>query len=380
MRGWGATLAVALAAGALAWAEGEKPEALVEVIRKVRAEGEGNEAAARAWKALTALGADALLPILDGLRDDEPRAANWLRSAFDAVAEKAEKSGKVPKEKLEKFLLDRKNGAAARRMAYELLARVDEATASRLITGMVKDPSPELRREAVERLLKAGEKEAAAGGDPARARALFQEALTGACDPDQVEALAAALGKLGVTVDQQKHLGFIPRWHLAAPFEHAKGKGWNVAYPPEKGVDLSATYQGKDGIEVKWREVKTDDPSGLIDINKELKGYKGAVAYAYAVIESPKAQEVWLRAGCINGLKMFVNGKEVFACEEYHHGMSVDQYRAKATLKAGKNEVLLKVCQNEQTEKWAQKWQFQLRVTDFTGSAAPFTPSSKEGK
>jgi len=83
---------------------------------------------------------------------------------------------------------------------------------------------------------------------------------------------------------------------------------------------------------------------------------------------------VEIRAGCINASKIFLNGKEIFAREEYHHGMLFDQYRARATLKAGRNELLIKVCQNEQTEPWAQSWSFQVRVCDFVGAAVPYKP------
>jgi hypothetical protein len=38
-------------------------------------------------------------------------------------------------------------------------------------------------------------------------------------------------------------------------------------------------------------------------------------------------------------------------------------------MKAGRNVILVKICQNEQTEEWAQVWQFQLRVCDPTGNA-----------
>jgi hypothetical protein len=37
------------------------------------------------------------------------------------------------------------------------------------------------------------------------------------------------------------------------------------------------------------------------------------------------------------------------------------------SLERGLNQVLIKVCQNEQTDDWAQDWVFQLRVCDDTG-------------
>jgi hypothetical protein len=49
--------------------------------------------------------------------------------------------------------------------------------------------------------------------------------------------------------------------------------------------------------------------------------------------------------------------------------MELDQFRVQAHMKAGKNRILLKVCQNEQTEDWAQTWRFQLRVCDAAGTA-----------
>ena len=41
-------------------------------------------------------------------------------------------------------------------------------------------------------------------------------------------------------------------------------------------------------------------------------------------------------------------------------------------LRKGRNEVLLKVCQNEQKDDWAQTWSFQARLCDALGGAVPF--------
>jgi hypothetical protein len=51
--------------------------------------------------------------------------------------------------------------------------------------------------------------------------------------------------------------------------------------------------------------------------------------------------------------------------------MRMDQHVGQGTLKAGRNEILVKVCQNEQKEDWAQLWSFQLRVCDNLGGAVP---------
>ena len=67
--------------------------------------------------------------------------------------------------------------------------------------------------------------------------------------------------------------------------------------------------------------------------------------------------------------KLWVNGQPAGEREVYHSGNEIDQYSHSVELKSGENQLLLKVCQNEQTESWAQDWEFQLRVTDELGGA-----------
>jgi len=217
------------------------------------------------------------------------------------------------------------------------------------------------------KLLDKGDKEAAA--------AAYRKALTGACDKDQVDAIAGRLKALGAPVDLAAHFGFIRTWHLVAPFDNHGGVGFLAAYPPERGVDLAAVYKGKGGKEARWTVHTTDSPYGAVDLNKALGKQKGTVAYAFAAVDSPKARPVQVRVGSITAVKIFLTGKELFAREEYHHGVEMDQYVAAGTLKAGRNEVLLKVCQNEQSEDWAQAWGFQARLCDAVGAAVPFQPA-----
>src|SRR5205085_3358872 len=113
----------------------------------------------------------------------------------------------------------------------------------------------------------------------------------------------------------------------------------------------------------------TTDPYALTDLSKLYDKVKGAVVYAVAEIEVPKEMAVQVRVGTPNALKVFVNGKEIFAREAYHHGDRMDQHVASCVLKPGKNVVVLKVCQNEQSESWAQKYYFQCRICDELGGA-----------
>jgi hypothetical protein len=112
---------------------------------------------------------------------------------------------------------------------------------------------------------------------------------------------------------------------------------------------------------------------GNVDIVEVVGPVKGAVVYLYAEVESPEGGPAHVRYASTNATKLWVNGEQVADHEVYHAGNQYDQYSHPVELKKGKNTLLLKVCQNEQADSWAQGWQFMLRVTDELGAASPLT-------
>jgi hypothetical protein len=369
--GWRQVAGLCVLLAALAAPAGEIDSALAR-IRAVGREGMGNPEAAAAWKELSRRGPDDMPAILAGMDGASPTAANWIRAAADAVAERAVADGRpLPAARLETFLKDTSHNPAARNIAYEWLTRIDASTPGRLLPGMLRDPSPELRRDAVALVMREA-KGLQAAGKKQEAIAAWRKAFDGALDKDQVDNSVKALADLGVTVDVAAHFGFIRHWHLASPFPNPQGRDFNTIYPPEKGVDLAATCAGKNGAVVRWKPHTTNDAFGAVDLNKVLGKEKGTIAYAYAIVDSPREQPIEVHAGSVNAIKVFLNGKEICARDEYHHGIDIDQHIGKGVLKAGRNEVLLKVCQNEQDEAWAQAWLFQARLCDASGAAVPF--------
>jgi hypothetical protein len=251
--------------------------------------------------------------------------------------------------------------------------RADPTAPARLLPGFLHDRSPDLRRESVDTHIQAAG--AALGkGDKTASVAALREALSGACDKDQVDDIAKKLKEQGVAVDLAAHFGFITSWSVVGPFDNAKGEKHLVAYPPEKGVDPNATYKGKGDVDCRWTPYTTDDPYGKVDLNKAAGKKKGVIAYSRAVIESPAARRAELRLGCAVAFKVFYDGKEVFSSEEYYHGIpEMDQFVVPVVLKAGRNEIMVKVCQNEDVGWWSEQWWFQARLCDSTGVAVPFT-------
>lgn len=343
--------------------------AAIDTVKQVGGLGAGNAAAQEAWPVLAAANPDEVPVILEALDDSNPLAANLLRSAVDAVCERTLAEGKkLPNAALEKFMLDTEHTPRARRLAYEWLAKSDATAGDRLIPGMLNDPSVEFRRDAVARLLEQAQKltDAGKGGD--ELKQLYRTALGGARDLDQVQTIAGKLKELGDEVDLSRHFGFLYAWQVIGPFDNAGEKGFNVAYPPEAEINFEAEYPGKSGL-VKWQRFTSGDEMGAVDLNTILAKEKGVAAYIVSDFVSDKEQEVEFRWGTMNATKLWLNGELLADHEVYHTGEDLDQYIAKGRLKPGKNVVLLKVCQNEQTENWADSWKVAIRVCDAAGTA-----------
>jgi hypothetical protein len=371
MRNYAGLMALTLAA-LVSWTElGAADDIAPEIraIRAVEAEGRGNKEATLAWRKLARQPARALPEILTALDGANPIAVNYLRSAVETVAQRElEDGGKLPAAELEKFVRDTRHDPRGRRLAYELLAGVDPSAPDRIIPGMLNDPSIEFRRDAVGRLIEEAPRQLAAGRQE-EARQSLTRALSGARDDDQVQTIKKQLESLGEKVDLPRHFGFLVDWRLIAPFDNTGQKGLAAVYPPEKELDFAAEYEGKEGKKIGWVEHHTSHEYGIVDVAKALGPFKGAVAYAAAEFQSDEERSVEFRLGTPNSWKVWLNGDVVFAREEYHRGMSLDQYKMRGRLRQGKNVILLKVCQNEQTEDWAQTWQFQFRVCDAVGTA-----------
>lgn len=343
----------------------------IEVLREVQPGAKDSAAARDAVHQLTTGGSPVLMPLLHGFREASPLAVNWLRNAFEQIADAEGKAGRqLPQQELEAFVRDQNQSPFARRLVYETLTRSDPGIENRLIPDMLLDASPEFRRDAVALLIK----EASAIPDAAKATPLYRKAFSGAVHEDQVKTIAEALRKHNEEVDIQQHFGFLPQWSIVGPFDNKDGKGFTTAYGPELDVnaskvpDLQAEYDGQ-SAKVRWQPIATTDDYGVVDIAKQIENYKGSLMYASTTWTSDKEQQAEIRLGTPNSWKLWVNGKLVFEREEYHRSSQLDQYRVPVTLQAGNNTLLLKVCQNEQTQDWAQRYQFQVRICNSTGSA-----------
>jgi hypothetical protein len=154
--------------------------------------------------------------------------------------------------------------------------------------------------------------------------------------------------------------GIIPEnaWSVLGPFDNAAGIGYNTAYIQENAtqIDKTAKYEGVDG-QVRWKKFTDDAYNGFIDFGKNVNW---CVSYAWATVNCPDERAVQFRFDSDDQGKLWLNGKEVFSNPQAQSAVAVDNIIL-VTLKAGKNTILVKVCNEEES------WGFYLRVTDADG-------------
>jgi hypothetical protein len=160
------------------------------------------------------------------------------------------------------------------------------------------------------------------------------------------------------------HREYVPEWWVIGPFPNPRDQslarlGLDTPYPPEKQIDLDATYKGVGGQNVGWKKLKTP-PSGRFDLYM-FDPYELVVVYALTYIYSPKDQTVPLLLGSDDGVKVFLNGKEI------HRFLAVriaepDQDNVPLKLKRGWNTLMLKIENN------FGGYNFYARVLDLEDS------------
>ncbi len=131
-------------------------------------------------------------------------------------------------------------------------------------------------------------------------------------------------------------------WHFIGPFDNIENKGFAHAYPPEKEIDLTKSYAGKGGKEIRWQEYKKFQ---LCEINSLalFKENEHACVYLYHMVEAKEPAAMGLLLGSDDTLTVWLNGEKLLE-KDVARAAAPDQDRVPIALKAGKNHLLIKVC------------------------------------
>jgi hypothetical protein len=142
-------------------------------------------------------------------------------------------------------------------------------------------------------------------------------------------------------------------WHYIGPFDNQNGEGFDAVYPPEREIDLTRTYTGKDQEKVRWQEFKRFRIARVNDL-KLFPQNAYACIYLFHEIEVKEATVLPVSLGSDDTLTLWLNGERLVT-ENVHRAAAPDQSQTVLKLKPGKNQVLVKVCNDD------GEWGFYIR-------------------
>ena len=209
-------------------------------------------------------------------------------------------------------------------------------------------------------------------GKNVKDKALYIEMMGNLVDaiPDQPDnpvnanlSLAEFCHQLGMTEMAKTYIlksGFFPEtaWLTLGPFDNTKGVGYNTAYIQEETtqIDTETKYDGATG-QVGWKQGTDETYNGFFDFGAKEKMH---AAYAWITFTSPEERKAQIRFDSDDQGKVWLNGNKVYA-HRRTRGAVIDRRTIPVTLTAGRNTILVKVC-NE-----SLPWGFYLRITDTEG-------------
>ncbi|MGL6193896.1 MAG: hypothetical protein ACRC2T_03635, partial [Thermoguttaceae bacterium] len=293
--------------------------------------------------------AEPLKELFGRYENSDPVEANYTRHKIEVAIEKA---GGVDADFLENYILDTKHAVSGRLYSLELLEKFAPDNVAKLYPALLTDPCGEMRRPAVADLIQKNE---------------LIEALKCAYDYDQVNLIVTKLAEQNTEgFNQAQARGFLTDWKVVGPFDNTESKGFATPFGPEdeavKLEPFSEKYSGKHG-EVEWKTVSSaNDPLGMLQLNDILGKEKDVIAYAAAEIPERFGDNITVRASSFNALKIWVNGELVGEYEIYHGHEEPDQYTIPVKLTPEKRAILIKVCQNNQPQEYANEWRMRTRI------------------
>lgn len=131
-------------------------------------------------------------------------------------------------------------------------------------------------------------------------------------------------------------------WHQVGPFvSKSRKEAFETAFAPETNIDLAqpVSYQNGSNKEVELAWAKKDYADGKTHV---FPDNSVGPTYLYREIYSPGEREITLSLGSDDGIKVWLNQKEILS-KNVARGVAADQESVKLTLKPGKNQLLLKI-------------------------------------
>lgn len=188
----------------------------------------------------------------------------------------------------------------------------------------------------------------------------------------KILGLFAQLGYVESVPDAKRRLGLIGEWQAIAGFDNADGRGFEIPYGPETDLDFSKTYAlGR--TDARWRALKDKNPVLQLDLLNHFFPFTQNVAYLATHLQSPTSQSVSLWLQSSDPIKVWLNGRLLFASREIR-GSQGGSLRIPVTLRKGNNTLLLKSCQG------SGAWLLSAGLVGKSGRPAEFALGGRPSK
>ncbi len=174
-------------------------------------------------------------------------------------------------------------------------------------------------------------------------------------------------------------------WWVVGPFDYDHHRGFTRVFPPEAGIVLSASYEGRGGRTVSWRHYCS--PERVVDLDRVFgteaqrgTGERWVSGYAMTWVYSPIERAAHLRVVADCNAKAWLDGKPILGERDDHQGYLElrDAYGVDepVRLKAGWTQLLLKVSQGM---RFGGLYGFAARICDEYGRPIQGVTSSATG-
>ncbi len=167
----------------------------------------------------------------------------------------------------------------------------------------------------------------------------WEPVLSGLELPESAHGLRARIGWL---LGDTRSLQPLTQWQFAGPFDNERGRGMKRATPAEKDPSLQP-FRGKGASsKVWWRVAPEPGPRAVMHLGRLVYPDQQACVVARTWVRSRDAIGAVLMVGAAEELRVWVNGQPVYEALG-RHGFGFDGHTVAVALRAGWNEVAVKV-------------------------------------
>ncbi|MFP6724112.1 MAG: hypothetical protein VCF25_28170 [Candidatus Poribacteria bacterium] len=126
-------------------------------------------------------------------------------------------------------------------------------------------------------------------------------------------------------------------WWVIHPFDNPDESGFDIAYSPEKEINLEQEYIGKNNCKLKWYKTTGSGESAFSNVPED-----DVIGYALTYIDSETERTEILSLGSDDGIKVWVNDQLIWS-NFVHRALAPAQDVIALPLKKGSNKLLIKI-------------------------------------